>query len=150
METLRCRRLIAKPRQGDVMLETCSSPVTSCQGLQWRSGHGCLLGAGSRTGLQEQKRHCKGARSVLERHWRGEQMDMFGKDDFLQFEHGGKPNTYAVGEKFPAELYWQHCYAVCKSDYWEQRVIVCHWPKSVHVSPCLLIWEPCSIRQVTH
>lgn len=60
METLRCRRLIAEPRRADVMLETRSSLVTSCQGLQRRCGHGCLLGTGSGTGLQEQERHREG------------------------------------------------------------------------------------------
>lgn len=35
----------------------------------------------------------------------------------LSLSMGEKPNTHAAGEKFPAELYWQHLYAV-----WE-RVI---------------------------
>lgn len=97
METLRCRRLIAEPRQADVMLETCSSPVTSCQGLRQRRGHGCLLGAGSRTGLQEQEKHREGTRRVLERPRRGERRDMFGKDDFPQLERGGKAKRSCYG-----------------------------------------------------
>lgn len=67
---------------------------------------------------QGQKMHRKGIRGVLERYPRGEQMGMFGKDDFLLVECGGeKPNTHGIGEKFPAELYWQHRYAIWKSDY---------------------------------
>lgn len=27
--------------------------------------------------------------------------------------------------------------------------MMCHWPKSVHVSPSLLIWKPCSAWEVT-
>lgn len=69
---------------------------------------------------------------------------------FFTLSMGGKPNTHAMGEKFPAELCWQHCCTICKSHYREQqRAMVCHWPKSVHVSPSLLIWKPCSEWEVT-
>lgn len=43
-----------------------------------------------------QKMHRKGIRGVLERHPRGEQMGMFGKDDFLLVECGGKSQILVV------------------------------------------------------
>lgn len=64
METLRCRGLVAEPRQGEVMLETCSPPVTTCQGVRWRCGQGRPLGAGRGTGLGEQRRRCEGTQCV--------------------------------------------------------------------------------------
>lgn len=119
METLRCRGPVAEPRQGEVMLETCSPLVTTCQGVRWRCGQGCPRG----TGLGEQRRCCEGTRCV--RGAGGESkrdaLGSLGEITFCSLSVGEKPNSCAIGEKFPAELYWQRCCAICKSDYSEQR-----------------------------
>lgn len=43
------QRADCRAQTGDVMLETLSSPVTSCQGSHWCGGHRYLLGATERT-----------------------------------------------------------------------------------------------------
>lgn len=102
------QRADCRAQTGDVMLETLFPPVTSCQGSQWRGGHRYLLGATET--LREEPgcgRHCVRADGHVGR---------LGKI-FFTLSMGGKPNTHAIGEKFPAELCWQHCCTICKSHY---------------------------------